>query len=165
MKITKNKYIKSDATSTSIAKKIDELGTIFYKFTLDEVLDYFSGSKQNCWIWKSFEELGWECIDLAKNLIGSRVIDDVFYLCITDGQEIEVNGQEVMPESALEEYDISDLENYILPGDKGIIKRYITEDEIYTPYFDKWAGEMIEKDGYDFTEMVKYANEFYDFTV
>ena len=64
-----------------------------------------------------------------------------------------------------EEYDISDLENYILPGDKGIIKRYITEDEIYTPYFDKWAGEMIEKDGYDFTEMVKYANEFYDFTV
>ena len=55
MKITKNKYVKADATSTAIAKKIDELGTIFYNLTLDMVLDYFSGSKENCWIWKSFD--------------------------------------------------------------------------------------------------------------
>lgn len=164
MKITK-KYVKADATSTAIAKKIDELGTIFYKLTLDMVLDYFSGSKENCWIWKSFDELGWDCLDLSKNLIGSRVIGDDFYLCITDGENIMVGDSEVVSESALEEYDIEDLQEYILPGDKGIIRRYITEDEIYTPYFDKWAGEMIEKDGYDFTEMVKFANEFYDFTV
>lgn len=63
MKITK-KYVKADATSTAIAKKIDELGTIFYKLTLDMVLDYFSGTKENCWIWKSFDELGWDCLDL-----------------------------------------------------------------------------------------------------
>ena len=162
MKIKKN-YIKADATSNAIAEKISTQGTIFYRISLDEVIDYYSDPKRNVWVWKSFVELGWNCINFDNSLFGSYVDGSDLYLCVTDGVEIDVDGVAVNPEEAFDDYDIEDLSDYILPGDDGIIKRYIGEDEIKTPLFDKWAGEIIDA-GYEFTDMVKYANEFYDFT-
>lgn len=163
MKITKN-YVKADSTDNAIATKISELGTIFYRISLDDVIKYFDSPKQNVWVWKSFVEEGWNCINFENSLFGSAVDGSDLYLCVTDGMEIDVNGEAVDPELALEEYDLDELSEYILPGNDGIIRRYITDDEINTPKFDKWAPDLLDE-GYNFTDIVKDAEEFYGFSV
>lgn len=158
------KYIKADSTDTQIATKISENGTIFYRIPLQDVIKYYDNPKRNIWVWKSFVEEGWNCINFDNSLFGSAVDGSDLYLCVTDGMEIDVDGNAVDPEQALEEYDLDELSDYILPGNDGIIRRYITDSEIKTPKFDKWASDLID-DGYDFTSLVEDAMEFDDFSV
>ena len=133
-------------------------GTTYYAVPLDMVLDYFSNKKENAWIWKSFDELGWDAIDFDHNLYGSQVIDDILYLCVTDSANIEVNGVSVDPEEALDIYAVEDLREFIEEPNDAIIKRYITEYEIFPPKFNEWASELLSK--YDFTKLTEDYQEF-----
>jgi hypothetical protein len=154
MKITKSK-VKASVTKTS------RKGTTFYKATLDEVKSAFKEKGANLWLLESFEKLGWDAIDFDNNLFGSRVIDDVLYICVTDGYEIEVNGRKEDPEEVLDYYGDSELADYIEDATDKIILKYITEYEIHSPDFNGWAADLLKD--YEFIDLVDTAKEFPDF--
>ena len=134
-------------------------GTSFYEISLDDAISVFRSNNNNAWIYKSLLEYGWDCIDFQHNLFGSKVIDNTLYLCVTDGQEILVQDDFVDPETALNLYDLSELEDYIESADSDIITYYITEYEIDEPQFDKWAESLL-KSGYTFTKLVSDYDSF-----
>ncbi|MCM1226122.1 MAG: hypothetical protein NC320_01695 [Clostridium sp.] len=134
-------------------------GTTYYLVTFDQIQKFFNGEDSNVWIGKSFEELGWAAIDFDNNLFGSQIIGDDLYICVTDGKDIEVNGDLVNPEEALEICAPDDLSEYIKSASNGIIQRYITEYEIVMPDFDNWAADLLE-DNISFSRMVSDFHEF-----
>lgn len=137
-------------------------GTTFYTISLEDVRVAMQSGEANIWIDKAFAELGWDAIDFEHSLFGSQIIDNVLYLCITDGQDIEVQGRGVDPESALEAYQVEHLSAYIQQGTPEVITKYITQYEIKTPNFNKWAADLLAE-GHSFTDIVKDAQEFADF--
>lgn len=149
-------YRKSISASVSPAKNS---GTTFYSASADDIIEAYGDVTLNVWVRKAFIERGLEAIDYDRNLFGSKVIDDVLYICVTDGQDIEVDGELVNPEEALEIYTPYELSEYIRPASKDIISRYITEYEIIIPDFDNWAIDLLN-DVYDFSKLVKDYQEF-----
>jgi hypothetical protein len=143
-------------------------GTTFYKITLDQVLDYLKNNDANIWMIKSFEERGFDCLDMKHGFWGSKLdddsdggIDNVLYLCVTVGYDIEVDGKLIDPESAFDNYDVEQLSEYIEDADDSILKRYITEDDIETPWLDDWAPDLIQ-DGNSFAELATAAKDWID---
>lgn len=133
-------------------------GTTFYSVTLDRIIDYYSDSTRNVWIRQAFIERDWDAIDFDNNLFGSQVVDDVLYICVTNGDMV-VNETHIDPEEALEIYSPDEIAEYIKPATDDIIKRYITEYEIKMPDFDNWAITILN-DGYDFAKLVKDCTDF-----
>ncbi len=111
-------------------------GTTFYSASADDIIEAYGDVTLNVWVRKAFIERGLDAIDYDSNLFGSKVIDDVLYICVTDGQDIEVDGELVNPEEALEIYTPDELSKYIRPATKEVIRRYITEYEIIIPDFE-----------------------------
>ena len=146
------RYIRAESS------EIPTKGTTFYSLTMDQILDFFEDKKQNAWIYMSFKESGWKAIDFEHNLFGSKVVDDILYLCVTDSADIEVNGKSVDPEDALEDYAPEDLAEFIKEGTDAVIKRYITEYEVFTPKYNEWASDLLKE--YDFTKLVDDYQEF-----
>ena len=142
-----------------LANSNQKAGTVFYEITLDQIIRYYSESTKNCWVRQAFIERGWDAIDFEHNLYGSAVIDDVLYMCVTDGADIIVDNTAIYPEEALEYFTIDDLVEYIQPVTDAIIKRYISEYEIKTPDFDDWAITLLNN-GYDFVKLVKDCTDF-----
>ena len=134
-------------------------GTVFYKITMKELLKLMKSEDCNVWIMKSFEELGWDAIDFESNLFGSKVIDDVLYLCVSDGYDIDVDGELYDPESVLDDLGEDGINNYIQKPTKEVVTRYITEYEVNTPDFDGWAADLLS-DGYSFEDLVRDYHEF-----
>ena len=136
-------------------------GTTYYRMTLDDVTNALG--EVNLWMSEAFARLGFGAIDTDHNLFGSREISDgVFYLCVTDGHDIEVvsDGKATMqdPETALDYFNPeSELSQYVESATPKIIQDNISEYEIATPMFDKWAPDMIGK--YSFTSMAEAMNE------
>ncbi len=156
----KLKHTIRSATAVTAAM---QLGTTYYRVTLNDIESVMQDSTDaNIWILKSFQELGWDAIDFEHNLFGSQVIDDVLYICNTDGRDIDVGGEKVDPEIALDDYNLSELSDYIEDADDETILKYITSYEIKTPKFNNWAAELL-KAGYKFTDLVTDAQEFSDF--
>lgn len=138
------------------AKDTKSSGTTFYKITLDKLKSVLGGG--NVWIDELIEKKGFDF--LPERLYGSEIINGDFYLCVTDGEDIEVKGEMVDPESALKEYSLSDLSDYIKDATNKIIEDNIDIDELQ--FTDKeindWAVDMIRR-GIDFTEMVEDYEE------
>ena len=137
-------------------KDIPGLGTTYYKATLDQVIDVYLGKYENVILSFLLGTLEWDVLNFRSALYGSDVIDDVLYICVTDGMPIDVNGEEVDPEEALQDYDISELSEYIKPADSEIISKYVTEYEFNPIDIDSVAVEMLE-DGYSFQEIAQSA--------
>ena len=116
---------------------------------LQDLLDYFKN--KNIWMWAAFDNEGFDCLDI-NSLYGSAIIGDTLFLCETNGVEIEVDGEQVDPESALEDYPISALSKYIKDVTNKAIEKNIDEYVIKGFKYDKWAPDLIKK--YDFTDMV-----------
>lgn len=134
-------------------------GTTFYSATVDDIIDAYGDVTLNAWIRQAFVDRGLDAIDYDHNLYGSAIIDDVLYICVTDGYDIEVNGEEVDPEEALSEYTPEDLSDYIKPATAEIIRRYITEYELKTPDFESLAIDLL-RDGHTFSKLVTDYMEF-----
>lgn len=134
-------------------------GTTFYKLKLEDLIEILKKLKSNVWVIKAFQELGWDAIEMDNNLYGSKIIEGVLYLCVTDGYEIQVGDELYDPEAALESFDIEDLEQYIQEATEDVVDKYITEYEIKSPDFNGWAKSML-MDGITFTELVQDYYEF-----
>lgn len=143
----------------SSTDKHSEIGTTFYQVSLKELQDSLKGSDANIWMQKAFEEDGFDAIEFKHSLFGSRVIDDILYICITDGYDITVNGKEVDPETALDYYNPeTELSDYVKLADDDIIMENITEYEMKPIDFDKWAADLLKD--YSFMDLVKAAKDF-----
>lgn len=141
-------YIKADSNSN----------TTFYKITLNDLKQAFSD--ENAWLLASITDLGFRAIDI-DSLIGSRVIDNVLYLCVTNGVDIDVNGELADPEDALFQYNLDDLSEYIEDATDDIILDNIDEYNMKPPNYDSLASDLIS-DGYTFTELVDYYLQLTD---
>lgn len=128
------------------------IGITYYKATIDDVVDAIRNDS-NLFVYYAMLALGFESIDLDHNLFGSYIDGNTIYLCDTDGEDIEVNGQMFDPEDAMEELGPEALESYIQDATPEIIRRFITPYELK---FDIDEGAYwLMKDGFRFTEIVK----------
>lgn len=133
----------------------DGSGTTFYTITEDQLLKHYDKA-ENLIVRNVVSDEGFKAFDL-DSMYGSKIIDDTLYLCVTDGMEITVNGNEVDPEFALEDYSISDLSKYIKEGDDTIINRYVSEYELKDIDLNKVAIDILDGGAVTFTDVVKYA--------
>lgn len=148
-------YRKINAAATPAKNS----GTTFYATTAEDIIKAYDDNSSNIWVRQAFIEEGLDAIDYDNNLFGSAVIGDTLYICVTDGKEIEVNGTLVDPETALTDYTLDDLSEYTKNASADIIRRYITEYEIKSPDFDKWAIDMLN-DGVSFSDLVADYEDF-----
>lgn len=132
--------------------------TTFYRATLTDVVNA-TAEDGNLWVAYALFIYGWGAINFKSHLFGSKVIDDVLYICDTDGRDILVDNETVEPEMVLEEYSIEDLEFYIKDATPAVINRFITSYEIKTPDFNKWAPDLL-KQGYTFIELAEDMEDF-----
>lgn len=137
--------------------------TVFYKVTLDKLHDSFSESSpdHNLWLEYAIRIYGFDAIKV-DDIWGSKVVDDVLYLCSTNGQPIYVDGVPVDPEKALESFDVSELSDYIEDADTDIVREIITDYEFDLKDVDELALEML-KMGESFIVIGQDANEIYLF--
>lgn len=148
------KIIRTSKSTNSIRKIVaaEGIGTTYYKATIDDVVDAIRDGS-NLFVYYAMLALGFESIDLDHNLFGSYIDGNTIYLCDTDGEDIEVNGQMFDPEDAMEELGPEALESYIQDATPEIIRRFITPYELK---FDIDEGAYwLMKDGFGFTEIVK----------
>lgn len=148
------KIIRTSKSTNSIRKIVaaEGIGTTYYKATIDDVVDAIRDGS-NLFVYYAMLALGFESIDLDHNLFGSYIDGNTIYLCDTDGEDIEVNGQMFDPEDAMEEFGPEALESYIQDATPEIIRRFITPYELK---FDIDEGAYwLMKDGFGFTEIVK----------
>lgn len=132
-------------------------GTTFYKITEDQFTKYYSNSDNSIMQYLS-ESQGFNLIDIDQ-LYGSEIIDNVLYLCVTDGYDITVgDAADIDPEKALSQFDLDELSEYIKPATDTEIGKYLTPYELMFPDIDNIAQSMFEDD-YTFTDILKAAQE------
>ena len=129
-------------------------GTVFYRVTLDEAIEV--ARSENIILMQRLMDRGWNALDFETHLYGSAVIDDVLYLCDSDGYEIEVDGEMIDAESALDEYPLESLSKYIRPADKTVIRRDISTYELGPFDLDKVCYNLLDN-GYNFAKIVSAA--------
>lgn len=147
MKISKNKKSRGIPT-----------GTAYYKCTLDQVIDALSKEDENLWLVYALKEYGWKALNFDTYMFGSKVINNLLYLCKTDGYYINIDGEEVDPEEALDEYPLDKLAAYIQDFDEDVVISTISMYDMAAVNLNNIAISMLE-DGRDYTEITKRAIE------
>lgn len=137
----------------------EDIGTTYYTTDVNQILDFLKDEDSNIWLIGAFELDGLDALNLENNLFGSKIIGDILYICVTDGSDININGNMVDPESALDDYDVEELSAYIRPADDEVLRRWITTSEIYEPDMDKIAP-ILMGEGYYFIDLMEAAKEF-----
>lgn len=128
--------------------------TVFYEITLDQLLDYYE-SDSNFVVTAIINQYEFDAFDLSL-MYGSAVIEDALYVCVTDGEDIVIDGYKADPEDALEEYDLDELEAFIEPATDEIIKRYASPYEFNLSKIDvdEIAAELLQS-GYPLVDIIK----------
>ena len=128
------KMQRSKSTKLQSVTAASNIGTTYYRATLDNVIQTLTRNDANIFLLYLIEEDGFDALDFKKHMFGSAVFEenheDVIYICVTDGYEIEVDGEMIDPEEALENYSPSYLENRIKDANDDIIMRNITPYEL-----------------------------------
>lgn len=132
-----------------------KFGTTIYRFSRDDVSD--SLNSRNIVMGAAFDTEGWNSINF-KNLPGSEVINNILYLLVTDGHEIEIEEEFEDPEDLLRMYRPDQLEDFIEDGTEEILKNYVTFYEMDID-LDEAAYYLIHKDNYSFTDVLKAADD------
>ena len=155
MKISSNKRNGMNTITGAV-----ETGTHFYKMTLNTVIDSLNDNDGNLWLIYALQKYGWNALDTDHNFYGSKLIDDIFYLCVTDGHEIEINDEIYDPEYLLEEFDIEAMSQYIQDANDEIIHRYVTPYEMNFKVIDidQIAIDLLNDD-YSFIDIVEGAHD------
>ena len=128
------KMKRSKSTKLQSVTAASNIGTTYYRATLDNVIQTLTRNDANIFLLYLIEEDGFDALDFKKHMFGSAVFEenheDVIYICVTDGYEIEVDGEMIDPEEALENYSPSYLDNRIQDANDDIIMRNITPYEL-----------------------------------
>lgn len=128
------KMQRSKSTKLQSVTAASNIGTTYYRATLDNVIQTLTRNDANIFLLYLIEEDGFDALDFKKHMFGSAVFEenheDVIYICVTDGYEIEVDGEMIDPEEALENYSPRYLDNRIQDANDDIIMRNITPYEL-----------------------------------
>ena len=149
---TMKRQIKS---SVAIQAAVDSAGTTFYEVT-DEMLQDFYRDDKNIVLTYLVRNEGLDAFDTVETAVGSAMIDGILYVCVTDGAEIDVNGELVDPEYALDEYSLEELSDYIVPADDEVLKRFVSQYELRPVDLDDIAIELLNA-GHSFSTIVQDA--------
>lgn len=152
------KLLKRSLHSNVPIKSAYTIGTVYYETTLNQVIDALENNDANMWLILALKESGWDSIDFKNNMFGSKVINDKLYICQTNGQDINVSGKDVDPETALDDYELSELSAYIEPASDDIIIKNITGYEIKITNVNETAIELLQH-GNSLLDVVKDAEE------
>jgi hypothetical protein len=135
-------------------------GTTFYEIEPDvflaAILDADDGDI-NIWHKYLAKTQGLESLDI-DHMYGSRILkdadgDDALYFCETDGEDIEVDGKQVDPEDALDDYSLEALDDYLEGTAQGQVLHLINDSDFKTPDFDKEIVDALES--YDFVDLAE----------
>lgn len=150
--LTMKRYRKTKPEGSYIRAAATPGGTIWYEAEFEQVRDALK--EENLILYGAFLTNGFDCIsNIDINLPGSYVYGDYLYICESDGELININGDQVDPESAMEEYGPEMLSAYIAPADDKIIQQKLTEYEITNYDIDEAADALFEE-GYTFTTIL-----------
>lgn len=160
MKIRKTHSKTPVASSMKVmAADLQSIGTVYYRVLAAQIESAYED--EDPFIYYAVLEDGLDAINL-DTMVGSKVIDDELFICQSDGQEININGEMVDPFVALEDYTPEDLEDYIEDVDQKFILDNITIYEINRKSIlnniDDAAKDALDR-GYSFTNIVKYYDE------
>lgn len=133
-------------------------GTVFYKITPLEFEDAFDSAEVNAFLQYLALSRGFNAFDLDK-MYGSFEYGDDFYLCVTDEYPIIIDGEEVQPEYAYEDYGFDAIANLVQPSTPEIILKYFTTYELEDFDIDEVADRMMNREGYTFSMLVNEAND------
>lgn len=137
-------------------------GTTFYRVTPDQIRRYYSDD-DNIIVKYLVRNEGLQAFDIDQ-IYGSALIGSDAYICVNDGEPIEVDGEEVDPEDALELFDIEDLQEYIQDADDEIIRRYLSMYELDEFDLDSVAIELLSA-GYSFVAIAQAAEDLERFDI
>lgn len=136
-----------------------DFGTTYYRATEKQIKDAFHNDKDaNIWVTALIDRDGLDALDFHDSLFGSKVIGDTLYICKTDGSDISVDGENVDPETALDDYSEDELSDYIEDADDKTIIKSITEYELNFKDVEQLAIELLTQN-YAFSELYDAANE------
>ena len=124
---------------------------IFRMITPDAFIDAFKESSNNVWLAAYIEDQVFDVLDLERNLFGSKVIDGILYYCEHNLDEIEINGEVIDVEDALDNYSVEELSNYI------DVENPMSADEILSTFI---YYEMYPIDWNDYAEDLIKENSF-----
>lgn len=132
-------------------------GTTFYTITVDAAVHAYENN--NLIVYQALKDYGWDAFDIDKYLIGSAIIDDILYLCVSDGIDLDIDGVGLVdPEEAIDTVDLDSLIDYIKqPTDQEIVKHltpYDLDEDILD--LDTIAEELLAS-GYTFIEIIRSA--------
>ncbi len=153
------KYKKMNRSNTVI-KAAQQIGTVFYRISeddIDNVLDY---SKNNLFLVEAFKMYGLNAFDIRR-LWGSIIDGDYLYLCKTDGQEIQIGDELVDPEEALEEYGVESCQEYIQPANDSIIRQNLSEYELSKDIDVEDLAINLLQNGYSLNDIFRAADDIY----
>ena len=139
------KYIKANSSIN---------GTTYYKCSIDDIAEAIHDEYSDVYMDYVLAVYGLDGLDMKHSLLGSDIIDDTLYLCVTDSEPITINGKSYDPEFALFEAPIEELSEYIKDSTPEIITRYISSYEIKQYPLNDIIPDMLD-DGYKFTEIVQ----------
>ena len=140
--------------------------TAYYELSLDTLLDNAMENKK-LFLYAALLTRGIAAIDVDHHLWGSvaDIDDDMLYLCVTDGYEIEIDGEFYDPEEVLQkvyygQLDPEAIEPFLQKPDDTIINRYINFDVIKSQDADiNNLADVLMQEGYVFTEIVKSLDD------
>lgn len=110
----------------------DQHYTTYYKVKIEDAKRFFKTDGANLILQKAFELFNWDIFDMEHTMFGSRVIDNVLYICSTDGEPLYIDHEEVDPEYALDRFawDIDLLDDYIRPATAEVVRMHLSEYEL-----------------------------------
>lgn len=160
MKIVRSKSDSATRSAgLSVIQAAKSLGTKFYRCTLDNILSALENSKDaNIWVVESIRQNGLDALNIESGLFGSKIIDNILYICRTDGKDITIDGESIDPEKALNLASIDQLSEYIEDADDKFIVKNITEYEVNFRDIDK-LGQALLDQGHGCLELLKAAAE------
>ena len=132
--------------------------TAFYRVTLQDAIDIIQRAEGNVFIIWSLTTRGWNGLDI-DSMFGSYVDGDTLYICVTDGEDLYVDGESIYPEEALKRYGPDKLSEYIQDADTEVITRYITPYELNTDFDLETAVIDILNENYSFQRVVDDAED------
>lgn len=154
MKITKSKKSEHDHVMITSATNS---GTTYYKADLNDVKKIVDGNSNLFVIYSIFEH-GFDDIQIDQ-MPGSYIDGDTIYVCFTNGQDININGEDVDPENAIEEFGLEALSAFVQDAPEDIIISELSPYVFDLDNIEDCASWLLDK-GYSLPAIVEAYMEY-----
>lgn len=154
MKIMKSKKSEHDHVMVTSAT---DYSTVYYKADLDDVKKIVK-ENSNPFVVYSIYEHGFEDIQIDQ-MPGSYIDKDTIYICFTNGKSLNINGEEVDPENAIEELGLESVSAFIQDAPAEIVTHELNPYVFDLDNLEDCASWLLDK-GYSLGEIVDAYNDY-----